>query len=682
MRKFYVLSIVVNTPLITEFEYRWNVEDGNKIIPKIGQFALVPFGRRKMLGLIVKIKNKSEFDEGRLKNVIDIRDHFTEVSNDWISFCNFAANYYHRSLGEVALSCLPRNLKILQRKTFEKIKEKINSSIEYQTKNNDFLPPKLNDEQDHAVNTILKNNGFCTYLLFGITGSGKTEVYLSVAEKIFFLRINTKLPQILFLVPEINLTPQFENNIKQRFPKLLVVTLNSKLSEKERLNNWILAHEGKASIILGTRLAAFTSLPNLELIVIDEEHEPSYKQQDGLRYSARDLCIWRAKQLKIPIILGSASPSIETWLNAISGKYKLLRLKKRSIISAKVPKIKLVDTKKNVTENGLSKVLIDNLRIRIENGEQSLLFLNRRGYAPILHCNSCGSINKCKNCSTYMVYHKIGKKLQCHLCGFNLPIPRSCSGCGEIDLKQIGKGTQKIEESLKKEFPDARIIRIDADSTKLKGSSEKAFNEFHKGNFDVLIGTQMIVKGHDFKKLSLVGVVNPDLSLFSNDYRAEERLFSQLIQVSGRAGRFKSKNHHSNDESVVIVQTHYPTHHLYQSLLTYDYEGFANSIINERRFAKLPPFIFQAVLKAEAKELVLVMDFLKKAKELNKCEDIIVNEPVPAMIRKIGGKERAQILVESYSRKKLQFFLKTWIPNIKNIKTNLKWNVEVDPYEI
>ncbi len=328
--------------------------------------------------------------------------------------------------------------------------------------------------------------------------------------------------------------------------------------------------------MLGTRLAVLASLPQLKLIVIDEEHDPSYKQQEGLRYSARDLAVWRAHQLKIPVVLGSATPSLESWQHAQTGRYRKLELRTRAVRDAVLPKVGVIDTERNKPAEGLTPILIGALKQRLERGEQSLLFLNRRGYAPVLACDACGWLSDCRRCSAFMVLHKPERRLRCHHCSLELPIPRHCPTCGNVDLQPLGRGTQRLEESLQLQFPEARLLRIDADSTRRKGSAQAAFEQVHRGEVDILIGTQMVAKGHDFKNLTLVGVLNPDTALFSPDYRASERLFAQLMQVAGRAGRAAQKDGGSVSE--VLIQSRYPQHPLYAAVMAHDYEHFAAAL--------------------------------------------------------------------------------------------------------
>lgn len=532
--------------------------------------------------------------------------------------------------------------------------------------------PALNREQQEAADAIGGAVGFTPLLLYGVTGSGKTEVYLQACARVL---ARDPQAQILILVPEINLTPQLEGNIRARFPGLMLATLHSSLSEGERVLHWLSAHQGQARIVLGTRLAILASLPHLQLIVIDEEHDPSYKQQEGLRYSARDLAVWRAHQLGIPIVLGSATPSLESWHHASTGRYRKLELRERAVRDAVLPTVRLLDMERDKPKDGLTAGLMKALRQRLEQGEQSLLFLNRRGYAPVITCEACGWISNCTRCTSFMVLHKPEHRLRCHHCSLELRIPRHCPTCGNVDLQPLGRGTQRFEEGLSAMFPEARILRIDADSTRLKGSAQEAFDSVHRGEVDILIGTQMVAKGHDFKKLTLVGILNPDTALFSQDYRASERLFAQLMQVAGRAGR-------AGNASEVLIQTRYAAHPLYAAVVRHDYERFAGNLLEERRQAALPPYMYQALLRAEAPELATAIAFLEEARDILPFDAITINDPIPMTMTRVHNVDRAQLLVESPSRPALQAFLKQWLSLLRAMKSRVRWSLEVDPLDI
>ena len=677
---YRILRIALDTPLDSEFDYRWIASDKNAALPQPGQFVLVPFGRREIVGCILSIHDSTDVPPDKLRDVIAVRSQLSPLSTTWIALCRFAADYYQRPIGEVVLPACPKNLRALKTTALDKALKKTATQLPDASAQAP-AKPDLNQEQQFAVEALTESPEFSASLLFGVTGSGKTEVYLHAAERILNQAAEKKQPaQILILVPEINLTPQLEQNIRTRFPHVIVATLHSQLAEGERTQQWLLAHQGQAAIVLGTRLAVLASLPHLKFIVIDEEHDPSYKQQEGLRYSARDLAIWRAHQLNIPIVLGSATPSIESWQAAAVGRYKKLELKQRAASNAVLPKVGIIDMERNKAQQGLTTPLIAAIQSRLEKGEQSLLFLNRRGYAPVIHCDACGWISQCRRCTAFMVFHKPDRRLRCHHCSAEQRIPSACPTCGNTDLQPLGRGTQRVEEQLQELFPQARILRIDADSTRKKGSAQAAFDAVHRGDVDILLGTQMVAKGHDFQRLTLVGVINPDTALFSQDYRAGERLFAQLMQVAGRAGR-AAKTENGN-ESVVLIQTRYPTHPLYQAVLKHDYPGFAQATLVDRQSASLPPFAYQALLRAEAKELKQAIEFLENAKNLLAHEQISFNDPVPLTVMRVAGLERAQLLLESQSRVQLQGFLKAWIQNLRALKSRVRWTLEVDPLDI
>jgi len=673
--RFRILKVALDTPLDFFFDYGWTVGD-DEPEPQVGQFVLLPFGRRETTGLIVDIADTSELPPEKLKSALAIRTQLAPLSPQWIALCRFAADYYQRPLGEVAVPGVPKNLRAEKPVALDRALKKMAQNLP----TSDATPagmPVLNRAQQDAADTVAGARGFAPALLYGVTGSGKTEVYLQATAQ---LLAREPASQVLILVPEINLTPQLENNIRARFPGLMVATLHSGLAEGERMFNWLAAHLGHASIVLGTRLAVLASLPRLKLIIIDEEHDPSYKQQEGLRYSARDLAVWRARQLEIPVLLGSATPSLESWHHAQCGRYRKLELRERAVRDAVLPAVRLIDMERDKPADGLTPTLMSALRLRLERGEQSLLYLNRRGYAPVLNCDACGWVSSCTRCTAFMVLHRPEHRLRCHHCSLELRIPRSCPTCGNVDLQPLGRGTQRVEEGLQLVFPQARILRIDADSTRRKGSAQAAFDSVHNGEVDILVGTQMVAKGHDFKNLTLVGVLNPDTALFSHDYRASERLFAQLMQVSGRAGRAAQKEGGSASE--VLIQTRYPQHPLYGALMAHDYDRFANDLLEERRMAGLPPFLYQALLRAEARELQVALDFLQQAANSVEHPGIMINDPIPMVMTRVANVDRAQLLLESPSRPALQAFLKVWIAALREIKTRAKWSLEVDPVDI
>lgn len=679
------IRVALDVPIEGLFDYRCapGVAVGDRVI--------VSFGRRNMIGLVVELPSEPGCDPSLVKIVETVLKDIPPMTASWLKFTKFSADYYQRPLGEVVMPALPialRSLSAYQGKRsaggpVERLDQRRApklKSIEPST------APELNDAQQHAVTLISAAQGFQPFLLYGITGSGKTEVYLHAAAKTL-----ARGQRVLLLVPEINLTPQFEQSLRARLEPVAgpggVAVLHSALSDGERLRAWLRVQRGEAKLVLGTRLSIFAPLDDVGLIVVDEEHDPSYKQQDGLRYSARDLAVWRARDLGIPVVLGSATPSLESWVHAEKENYKRLDLPARAR-EVTLPSVRLVDTRRLKMEHGLSVQLLDAMRARLDNREQVLIFLNRRGYAPALHCTSCGWVSQCPRCTTFTVLHRTtpGRhQLHCHHCGYQQRVPQACPDCGDQDMQPIGRGTQRIEEHLGMLFPEARVARIDADSTRKKGSAQALFASVHAGEVDILVGTQMVAKGHDFTNLGLVGILNADAMLFSQDFRAPERLFAQLMQVAGRAGR-----HTGHGE--VIVQTGYPEQSVYQALLKHDYSGFASHTMREREAAMLPPFSHQALLSAEARELNIALDFLQAAKEAaqgllqaQQTETLItLYDPVPLRIVRVDNMCRAQLLVEATHRPALQALLCQWLallhdhPDLRRVR----WQLEVDPLEI
>ncbi|WP_042265973.1 primosomal protein N' [Paraburkholderia heleia] len=746
------VRVALDHPLDALYDYRYGLDS----VPAPGMLVRVPFGRRDVVGLICEVNAHSDVPANKIRDVSAVCAACPPLSAQWLALAGFAADYYQRGLGEVALPALPQALRDPSRwARLLAPEERYRLSPQGRAALPDALParaqalrrlaqalcdageldvaaaralhpkaiatleawceagwveheciefgaaagaahraaptaavvdvPRLSDEQADAVAAIGAASGFAPFLLHGVTGSGKTEVYLRALAALLEREPGA---QALVLVPEINLTPQFEAAFRTRFAATLadeaIVTLHSGLAEGERARNWLAAHTGRARIVLGTRLAVLASLPRLAMLVVDEEHDPAYKQQEGLRYSARDLAVWRAKQLGVPVVLGSATPSLESWWQAEQGRYTRLTLSRRAIADAVLPTVKLIDLEEErrrgrASFEGLSGPLVAAMKARLERGEQSLVFLNRRGYAPTLACDACGWVAGCPRCSAYVVLHKPERALRCHHCGWESRIPRSCPECGNVDIAPMGRGTQRIEEALASAVPGARVLRIDADSTRRKGSAQALFSDVHAGEVDILVGTQMIAKGHDFQRVSLVGVLNADNALFSHDFRASERLFAQLMQVSGRAGR-------AGLAGEVLVQTRYPRHALYHALARQDYVGFANTQIAERRDAHLPPFVYQALLRAEGRTLEAALTFLAQAAQalaaIPGAERVMAYDAVPLTIVKVMNVHRAQLLVESKSRAALQATLRAWQPALRALRGVLRWNLEVDPLDI
>ena len=657
-----VIRVALDLPLHRLFDYL--VTEASTA--DIGLRVRVPFGRGEKIGVIAEVAEHSEWPLAQLKPAGEILRDLAPLPSDFLALCQFASSYYQAAFGEVVLQALPVGLKRLDPPKRRNARpEPLTAAI---------ARPELTAEQRVAVMAIDPALGFSAHLLHGVTGSGKTEVYLRLIE-----RALADGKQVLLLVPEINLTPQLEGRVRSRFPDTGVVALHSELAEAARERNWRAAFAGEASIVLGTRLSIFTPLPRLGLIVVDEEHDASFKQQDGMRYSARDIAVFRAHQLAIPILLGSATPALESWANAQSKRYALLSLRERANAQATLPAVKLIDTRRMVIKDGVSEPLLAAIRLRLERGEQSLIFLNRRGYAPVLSCTACGWISRCTRCAANLVLHLADRRLRCHHCGFEVPVPKGCPTCGNQDIHPFGRGTQRLEDWLQGQFPAARVLRVDRDSVKSRKQWETMLDRIHGGEADILVGTQMLAKGHDFPKLTLVGALGSDSALFAADWRSPERLFSQLMQVAGRAGRAELKGE-------VLIQTEYPTHPLFAALVAHDYPGFAASLLKEREQAGFPPYAFQAMLRAEAPEMSDAIAFLKTASTLPVIEDhknVLIYDPVPMKLSRLANLDRGQLLVESGSRPVLQAFLPRWREAIAAIKgpSRLRWHIEVDPLE-
>jgi primosomal protein N' (replication factor Y) (superfamily II helicase) len=667
-----IVRVALDLPLNRFFDYR--VPEHLEIsVADIGRRVRVPFGARAKIGILVALPASSDFPLAQLKFIDSILRDLPALPTDWFRLTEFCAAYYHTALGATMLSTLPAGLRRI-----DPPKARISRRVANLNPLAAQTPPVLNTEQQAVLDAIAQaGGGFHAYLLFGVTGSGKTEIYLRLVE-----RALAAGQQALLLVPEINLT---EARIAARFPESGLVSLHSELSEAARSRNWRAALEGHARIILGTRLAVFTPMPDLGLIIVDEEHDTSFKQQDGMRYSARDVAVFRARERGLPILLGSATPSLESWANAISrapgtpSRYRLLTLTERAVEKARLPVVQRIDTRREKLQDGLSGALLKAIEQRLARGEQSLIFLNRRGYAPVLACAACAWISRCLRCAANLVLHLADGRLRCHHCGFESRIPKCCPTCGNQDIHPFGRGTQRLEIALAERFPAARILRVDRDSAKSRKQWELLSDKIHAGEADILVGTQMLAKGHDFPKLTLVGAISADAALFAADWRASERLFAQLMQVAGRAGRAELPGE-------VLIQTQFPTHPLYAALARHDYPDFAAQLLKERAQAGFPPYAYQAMLRAEAPQMADALTFLLAARHWKTPEkhgDVMLYDPVPMRLARRANFERGQLLAESASRRALQAFLAEWWVAVRGIKTssNLRWHLEVDPLE-
>ena len=803
------LQIVVATPAHSSIA---GLLTYRSVLPlSAGTLVRVPFGKREVLGVVWGVlANSGDMLEENIRDIAGVLDGLAPLKSTWRDLVAFTAGYYQRSLGEVALAALPPQLRDLTTLQLARRLKRPIADTSHAPDTTDLIA--LSAQQTSAIaqfdaETAGKQR---PALLFGATGSGKTEVYLRAAARVLAA---DPAAQVLVMVPEINLTPQLQSRFEARFAHLgseRVVPMHSGLSPAQRLKSWLAAHSGQARLVLGTRMAVFASMPNLRLLVVDEEHDPSYKQQEGARYSARDLAVYRSRlessdaghsQAVCRVLLGSATPSLESWQATVTGRYQRLEMNDRisaptlpaaradlpprsltacsslplqgatpteaahlqavqaragglgqpaafspegaappadwqsqfcgrnlleemAVPVAAVPKsllpplgkgrdgsllggtdivgnlptVRRIDMNHQPRNCVIAPPLLAAIAERVARGEQSMIFLNRRGYAPVLACLDCDWKSDCPHCSAYRVFHKIDRTLRCHHCGFTERVPRACPSCGNIDIAPVGRGTERLEEHLAELLasarrPDgglARIVRIDADSTRLKGALEFRLASVHAGEIDVLVGTQMIAKGHDFRRITLVAAINTDSALFSSDFRAPERLFSLLMQAAGRAGR----DARQSSISEMWVQTFHPLHPLFEALKRHDYPAFAAQQLAERQAAGLSPFGFSALVRADAKTQEVAQGFLNAAAQAAQVHQlpghaqVTSYSAVPMTIQRVANVERAQMLVESASRKALQGFLAAWQPVLfdtrrqAEFKSLVRWAIDVDPLAI
>ena len=713
-----ILQVALDTPLHRLFDYR--VPDGLATVPP-GSLIEVPFGRTHQVGVALGQPADSPVGADRLRDVIRVLDDRPALSPDILRLAQFCADYYHYPLGAILLATLPPRLRNAtpfvadtpwlalteagreaapparakaQRALLEalRVAPQMRDTLRAQKQGRHAtalvaagwaawtrIPPHAADtprtadsplattEQQAALESLMPTLGqFGVHLIHGVTGSGKTELYLRLIDAVL-----AHGKQALVLIPEIALTPQLEQHFRRRFPGRRFATLHSGLAEKDRAENWLAAPDG--DVLLGTRLSVFAPLPRLGLIVVDEEHDASFKQQDGLRYSARDVAIARGKQANVPVVLGSATPSLESYAQALNGRYQLIELKQRAISQAQLPDIELVDLKHIPLDNGLTRPALQALSETLARGEQSLVFLNRRGYAPALYCPSCAWVSPCPRCSARLVLHRTSHRLKCHHCGFDTRNPPECPSCGNPDLKALGQGTQRLEETLAAFLPAARIRRIDRDTMRPRAWAELG-EAVHGGEIDILVGTQMLAKGHDFPNMTLALILDTDGALYSPDFRATERLFAQLMQVAGRAGR-------ADKPGRVLIQTAFPDHPLFRYLQRHDYAGYARELLAERKQLDLPPFTRQVLLRAEATTMDAALAFLKRAAALAPDNaEVSVFGATPAPMARVANLERAQLLIQSAQRQALQAFVREWRPQLDTIKPRIaRWSLDVDP---
>ncbi len=709
MSEIIVVQVVLDKPLSQSFDYIWSAEELGQS-PKVGHIVEVPFGHAIDVGVVIGVSNHSQYSLDKLKNVKAIAP-LPPFDSSLLRLMNFASQYYIHALGETIVPTIPQ----MWRKSadWEKIPKKLQAAANKKAKEINveaiegyISVEQLNAEQAAGLKALVdlsSDRNFSAILLQGQTGSGKTAVFLNWLATV----LKEEAAQVLLLVPEINLTPQLERRVRAYFPDKTLAVLHSGVSEKQRGVAWYEAMTGKAQIILGTRLAALTPIPNLRAIVVDEENDPSYKQQEGTRYSARDLAVWRAHDQKIPVVLSSATPSLETWLAAKTARYEYIRLDQRAQ-GAQLPKVHLINTRdpqnqfspgdKNSPQKKslISKTLANAITQNLQERKQTLILINRRGYSPVLSCGACTWLSACTQCSSHTVMHKagaLGKKavLSCHHCGLVNPIPSFCPECGNADLKMLGQGTQKLEDVIEEMWPDANVLRVDTDSSRKSKGAEVLFREIHDGNVDIVVGTQMIAKGHDYQNIGLVAVLDADSRLYSPDFRAAERLFAQLVQVAGRAGRAGGAGDSGGN---IYIETQYPEAAVYQYLLRHDIDGFLAHTAREREEALLPPYSYQSLIHAEGKTLDKALQFLGGLKGRLKNQGLLskalrVYDPVPKAVMRVAGSERAQLVIESESRKLLQEVLEIIDRDLRGdsqgriSKTSrIRWLIERDPIAI
>ena len=726
-----IVRVALAVPLPRFFDYLYPPD----LTPIVGGRVLVPFGSQKRVGIVVDLPASSDVAKEKLKPIIDVLDAeslFNSTTWDWLAW---SANYYRAALGDVLFQALPvklRNgesavkndrtfwritelgkqalelgelkrakkqieaLNLLLTQDLEKGNNEISSAIWSALKGKDYVEEiivpteqkswqqalgdnslvnldnrlTLNKQQALAFSQLLFQEGFNVWLLEGVTGSGKTEIYLQYIEEVL-----KKGKQVLVLVPEIGLTPQTVRRFQARF-NVEIDVLHSNLNDTQRLNVWEQARTGQSAIVIGTRSALFTQFSDLGLIILDEEHDGSFKQQDGWRYHARDLGIVLAQKLNIPILLGSATPSLESVNNVQNGKYHHLVLSKRAGNATALRQF-VIDLKHQRIQNGLSEPLLKRMQEHLEKGNQVLLFLNRRGFAPVLLCHECGWIDECHHCEKPYTYHQHQRVLRCHHCGAQKTVPMQCGHCGSTHLVTTGLGTEQLEETLKARFPQYNIARIDRDSTARKGKLEGYLEDIQQGKSQILIGTQMLAKGHHFPNVTLVALVNVDNALFSLDFRAEERLAQLYVQVAGRSGR-------AEKQGEVVLQTHYPDHPLLTTLLEKGYQAFAEETLKLRHNMGLPPFSFQALFKAQCRHSEEAENALSQLASFfyeQKIEGLQVLGPIPAPFSKKAGQYRWQLLLQHASRKQLQAALSRYSPEL--IKSSqVRLILDVDPLDL
>ena len=701
-----------------------------------GTRVLVPFRNKTVVGIVWETDIAPDMDAARILSIQTTFSDEPPLPENWRDLLSFTSRYYHYPTGQAVFAALPQGLKetraveMPQPPLFYALNEagraqtppparfnkkaalwdallsggmtmaalkQVNAqaakliedwaeqgwietmeaakpvlrSCNGQASHSEFV---LNADQQKASDEIQTAFGkFQPFLLYGITGSGKTEVYFDAMAKVL-----AQGRQVLFLLPEINLTPQLLKRVEDRFADVPTAVLHSQMAAGKRTQDYLRAMLGQAKLVIGTRLAVFTPMDDVGLIVVDEEHDGSFKQDNELRYHARDLAVWRAKQSGCPVVLGSATPSLESWHKAQSGAYRLLQLTERAHTTAQLPQVDILNVGRLKLDNGFSPQALQLLKQNFEAGGMSLVYLNRRGFAPALFCGDCGHTFGCPNCSAKMVLHQRARQLRCHHCDHREPIPFKCPDCGNQDLTAVGHGTQRVEETLRAFLPKAAVVRVDRDSTAHKNDWADLYRRIADNEIDILVGTQMLAKGHDFARLNLVIVLNADGSLYSADFRAPERLFAELMQVSGRAGR-------ADKPGKVLIQTQLPEHPVFAAVKAQDYAVFAENELNERQMFAMPPFGFQTAVRADAPRVADAMEFLNAAKETLAPllpESVSQFGAAPMLMVRLAERERAQIFLESTSRQDLHRAVSLWVQVLQqNRDGKIRWSVDVDVQE-
>jgi primosomal protein N' (replication factor Y) (superfamily II helicase) len=629
----------------------------------IGARVQVPFRHQMRVGIVVSQGGLPK-PGITLKNINAVIDKEPLLTDELLSLCHWISGYYQSPLSEVLPLALPKKYQ-LGHACFRPKLQAIMDTPPLES------PLTLNTEQAIAVSTIKEHlHHYHSFLLQGVTGSGKTEVYLQVIDEVM-----RKGKQVLILVPEIGLTPQLLSRFRARFSQSMV-TIHSGLNETERANAWFCAKEGLAQMVIGTRSAIFAPLSNLGLIVIDEEHDASFKQMEGVRYSARDTALMRACSANIPIILGSATPSLESLNNCRHNKYTLLRLNQKAC-STHPLQFELIDVRAQPLKHGLSASAMGAIKTHLDNNNQVLVFINRRGFAPVLLCHQCGWMVDCRACDSHLTVHKQLDKMICHHCGITERVPKQCPSCKSTELIPVGAGTQRVHEFLAKQFPDAAVVRIDRDKIRKKNALAEQLDSIHRGDAQLIVGTQMLAKGHHFPRLSLVVVLDADGGLHHHDFRAVEHLGQLLTQVAGRAGRAELPGQ-------VVIQTHVPNHPLLNVLIQQGYDDFANALLCNRKEAGLPPFHFLALIRAQGASIEAVLKLLHATKDKISAHPVSVMGPAPAPLPRKANRYRMQLLVKSTTRHALKSSLtevRHWL-TMNKLCNGVRWNVDVDPMDL